>query len=202
LEVWLVIGFLGRLLCIWCFHLEAMKLRDAVIALLRSRRFWVWELAGIVIYAIPVVVRYATGMVEIPFLNFPGFWIAHVIPGNLLEKILVNAFFPGGAGAVAGEVFANNYTDEVVTRKRKYWARLSGALGQTAIWSAFQLWGYFLLIPGPSGAKGSNLFESVFVFPINFVLAALSIFTPDVVSFVKRGIVKIRRKISRRKIDL
>jgi hypothetical protein len=175
-----------------------MKLRDAVVATLRSRRFWVWELAGAVIYAIPVVIRYATGVVEIPFLNFPGFWIWHLIPGNMLEKVLVNAFFPGGAGGIAGEVFANNYRNEVVTGRRKYLARLEGALGQTIVWSMFQFWGYLLLIPGPSASEGSNLFESVFVFPINFVLAALSIFTPDVVELVKRGITRVRRKVSRR----
>jgi hypothetical protein len=50
------------------------------------------------------------------------------------------------------------------------------------------------MIAGPHGS--GNLFESVFVFPINFVLAALSIFTPDVVNFIKQGIMKIRRKIS------
>jgi hypothetical protein len=33
------------------------------------------------------------------------------------------------------------------------------------------------------------------VFPINFALAALSIFTPDVVGFVKRGIGRLRQKV-------
>jgi len=173
-----------------------MKLSKAIIATLRSRRFWVWELGGAVIYAIPVAMRYLTGDVVIPILNFPGFWIGHLIPGNLLEKVLVNAFFPGGAGGVAGEVFASNRRGTAVAGRRKYWARLGGALGQTAVWSAFQFLGYFLRIPGPNRTEGSNLFESVFVFPINFVLAALSIFTPDVVNFVKQGIKKIRRKTS------
>ena len=189
-------GFLGRLLRLGCFSLEAMKLSKAIIATLRSRRFWVWELGGAVIYAIPVAMRYLTGDVVIPILNFPGFWIGHLIPGNLLEKVLVNAFFPGGAGGVAGEVFASNRRGTAVAGRRKYWARLGGALGQTAVWSAFQFLGYFLLILGPNRTEGSNLFESVFVFPINFVLAALSIFTPDVVNFVKQGIKKIRRKTS------
>ena len=81
-----------------------MKLHKAVVATLRSKRFWLWELGGAVIYGIPVAIRFATKSVEIPFLNFPGFWIDHYIPGNMLEKILVNAFFPGGAGSVAAEV--------------------------------------------------------------------------------------------------
>jgi hypothetical protein len=177
-----------------------MSFRTALARTLRSKRFWTWELGGAVIYVIPATIRYVTGEVVIPFLNFPGVWIAHLIPGNLLEKVLVNAFFPGGAGGVAGEVFLSNYRGAAVAGRVKYLARLGGALGQTAVWSAFQFWGYYLLIGGPGGS--GNLFESVFVFPINFVLAALSIFTPDVVSFIKRGIRRIRRKpgVSREKL--
>ena len=100
-----------------------MKLHRAVIATLRSRRFWLWEVAGAIIYGIPVVIRFVTKNVEIPLLNFPGFWIDYYIPGNLLEKILVNAFFPGGAGGVAGEIVANNYKEERVKRKNKYAVR-------------------------------------------------------------------------------
>src|SRR3990170_7821085 len=173
-----------------------MKLGEAFARTLRSRRFWAWELGGAVIYAIPVAIRYITGKVVIPFLNFPGFWIGHVIPGNLLEKVIVNAFFPGGAGGVAGEVFASSRKGEVVAGRAKYLARCGGALGQTAVWSAFQFLGYFLLIPGPHG--GGNLFESVFVFPINFVLASLSIFTPDVVYFAKSRMENVLKKFSKR----
>ena len=175
-----------------------MKLGEAFARTLRRRRFWVWQISGAVIYAIPVVIRYATGDVVIPILNFPGFWIGMVIPGNLLEKVLVNAFFPGGAGGVAGEVFASIRKGEVVTGRTKYLARLGGALGQTAVWSLFQFFGYFLLISGPSGESGTNLFESVFVFPINFVLASLSIFTPDVVYFAKSKMKKALKKLSKK----
>ena len=158
---------------------------------LRSRRFWLWEIGGAIIYAIPVAIRYATGEVAIPILNFPGYWIGHLIPGNLLEKILINAFFPGGAGGIAGEVFVSNYKKTAAKRETKYLARLGGALAQTAIWSTFQFLGYLLWISGPGG--GWNLFESVFVFPINFVLASLSIFTPDVLAIGKRAIKKLQR---------
>jgi hypothetical protein len=169
-----------------------MKLREAAVATLRSRRFWWWELGGVVIYGIPVAIRFATGDVVIPFLNFPGFWIGHLIPGNFLEKVLVNAFFPGGAGGVAGEVFAGNFKGEAVKGKAKYVYRLGGALLQTAVWSAFQFFGYSLSLIGP---YGSNIFESIFVFPINFVLAAFSVFTPDVVGFLKS---KIKLKAAKR----
>ena len=172
-----------------------MRSADAFVATLRSRRFWVWELGGAFIYALPVLVRYATGSNEIPILNFPGFWIEHLIPGNMLEKVLVNAFFPGGAGAVAGTIFAGYYRAGVVAGKKLYIARLGGALGQTGLWSLFQLLGYSLMISGPGG--GWNLFESVFVYPINFVLATLSIFTPDVVGYLGRGINRIRRRNSK-----
>jgi len=160
-----------------------MQLRKAVVATLRSKRFWWWELGGAVIYGIPAAIRFATGSMHLPILSlFEISWIDHYIPGNLVEKILVNAFFPGGAGGVAGEIFASNLKGEAVKGKTKYLHRLGGALLQTAVWSAFQYFGYSLWLIGP---YGSNIFESVFVFPINFVLAAFSIFTPDVVGFLK-----------------
>ena len=172
-----------------------MKLGEAFAKTLRSRRFWIWQISGAVIYAIPVMIRYATGDVVIPLLNYPGVWIGMVIPGNLLEKVLVNAFFPGGAGGVAGEIVVSNRRGGDPLRGRtKYLARLGGALGQTAAWSLFQFLGYFLMIIGPGGSSDSNLFESVFVFPINFVLASLSIFTPDVVYFVKSRLQKLFRR--------
>jgi hypothetical protein len=172
-------------------HDGIMNLLGAIRCMLKSRGFWKWQIAGAIIYAIPAAVRYATGVMALPILNWPGFWVGMFIPGNLLEKILVNAFFPGGAGGVAGEVFASNYQGKAVSGKAKYLSRLGGALGETAAWSAIQFFGYYLLISGPAGS--GNLFESVFVFPINFVLAALSIFTPDVVNLANRGIKKIRR---------
>ena len=168
-----------------------MKLLEAVSATLRSKRFWWWEIGGAIIYGIPVTIRFVTGEVVIPFLNFPGFWIGHLIPGNFLEKVLVNAFFPGGAGGVAGELFANNIKSTRIKGKTKYLYRLRGALLQTALWSAFQFFGYSLLLIGP---YGSNIFESIFVFPINFVLAAFSIFTPDVIDFLKSTAVFLKSK--------
>lgn len=167
-----------------------MKLADAFVAMLRSRRFWTWQLFGAFVYMIPVLIRYGTGSNDIPILNFPGIWVDHFIPGNLLEKALVNAFFPGGAGAIAGEVFLTYRREETLLGRTKYLARLGGALTQTALWSLFQYWGYSLMISGPGG--GWNLFEHPVVFPINFVLASLSIFTPTVVYFIGRGIVRTR----------
>jgi hypothetical protein len=177
-----------------------MKFPKAVAATLRSKRFWRWEIGGAVIYGIPVAIRFVTKSVEIPILNFPGFWIDHYIPGNMLEKILVNAFFPGGAGGVAGELLASNYRGTAVQGKVKYLYRLGGALLQTAAWSAVQYWGYSLNIIGPWGAGGGwgNIFEHWLVFPFNFTLAAFSIFTPDVAYFVKFCLVKLYHKLSRR----
>ena len=173
-----------------------MKLDSAAVATLRSKRFWIWQLWGIIIYGIPVAIRFATGSVEIPFLNFPGFWIGHYIPGNILEKILVNSFFPGGAGGVAGELFVSNYKEKAVGGKSKYLSRLGGALLQTGLWSAFQLWGFSLMILGPwsIGGEWGNIFEHYLVFPFNFTLAAFSIFTPDIVSLVKSTISKAYHK--------
>jgi hypothetical protein len=178
-----------------------MKLKRAIGATLRSKRFWVWQLGGIIIYGIPVAIRFATRSVQLPILSLletPA--IDHYIPNNLVEKILVNAFFPGGAGAVAGEVFVDNCTSDTIKRKTAYLSRLGGALLQTAVWSAFQYWGFSLRILGPwsIGGDWGNIFEHWSVFPLNFVLAAFSIFTPDIVSFLKSTVSSTRRKLSRK----
>jgi hypothetical protein len=167
-----------------------MSLLKAVVGTLKNKRFWLWQLSGAIIYIIPVTIRFFTGNVIIPILNFPGFWIGHFIPGNFLEKLLINAFFPGGAGAVTGEVFVSIYKNKSITGKIKYRARLGGALLQTVFWTFFQYWGYSLLIIGPwsSGTTGGNIFEHAVVFPINFVLASISIFTPDILNFIKNKI--------------
>jgi hypothetical protein len=164
-----------------------MSLCSAAKATLKNRRFWLWQIAGVIIYAIPVAIRFSTGSVVIPILNFPGFWIGHFIPGNMLEKVLVNAFFPGGAGGIAGEVFYGYYKGKAESWKTVHRRRLAGAMVWTAAWSTFQFFGYFLSIMGP---YGSNIFEYAGVFPINFVIAALSIFTPDVVNLLKSALGK------------
>ena len=170
-----------------------MSLRSAITATLRSQRFWLWQIFGAFLYAIPVAIRFATGSVVIPILNFPGFWIGHFIPGNFLEKLLINAFFPGGAGGIAGEVLVSNYKNEAVQGKTKYLSRLGGAMLQTTAWSAFQYWGFSFFIIGP---YGGNIFEHAVVFPINFTLAAFSIFTPNVVDFTKSKLKIAYRRLS------
>lgn len=169
-----------------------MSMIKAIVRTVKNRRFWLWQISGAVIYCIPVAIRFLTGNVSIPILNFPGFWIGHFIPGNFLEKFIVNAFFPGGAGGVAGEIFVSNIREEVIEGKIKYQARLGGALLQTVFWTFFQYWGYSLLILGPwrSTTTGGNIFEHAVVFPINFVLASISIFTPDIINYVKNKIFK------------
>jgi hypothetical protein len=171
--------------------LEAMYL-NAVAMMLRSRRFWVWQLAGIAIYAMPAVVRFATGSVYLPVLGlFKIPWIGHFIPGNLVEKILVNAFFPGAAGAVAGELLYVNIHGLTFSRRQKYFARLGGALLWTAAWSLFQFWGNIQNLTGP---WGGNIFEYPMIYPLNFLLASLSIFTPSIVVFAKTKIINVFSK--------
>ena len=82
----------------------------AISSTLRSRRFWVWQIGGAVIYAIPAAIRLATGSIHLPILSmFMVPWVTPYVPGNIVEKVLVNAFFPGGAGAVAGEILYSNF---------------------------------------------------------------------------------------------
>ena len=169
-----------------------MSFRGAIVRTLSSKRFWVWQVCGAVLYSIPVAIRFAIRSSYIPVLSLPGFWVDHYIPGNLVEKFLVNAFFPGGAGAVAGEIFASNYGSEVAKGKTLYLARLGGALVQTTLWTTFQFWGYSQWI---IGSFGGNLFEIPYVYPFNFSLACLSIFTPDIVSFARTKLTKAWRKL-------
>jgi hypothetical protein len=159
----------------------------------RSRRFWIWQLGGAVIYAVPAAIRLATGNVFLPLLSLVETpWIGHYIPGNLVEKILVNAFFPGAAGAVAGEILYINVHGQTFGRRNKYLIRLSGALLQTAAWSLFQFWGNMQNI---AGSWGGNLFEYPMVYPLNFLLASFSIFTPDIVGFVKTKMANVFRRL-------
>jgi hypothetical protein len=150
---------------------------------LRSRRFWTWQLLGIVIYLIPVTIRLSTGNVVLPVLGLLQTpWIDHAVPANLVEKILVNAFFPGAAGAIAGEIyFTTKNAGRAISRRRKYGYRLAGALFYITLFSIFQLFGYLANI---TASYGSNLFEYPGVYPLNFLLASLSIFTPTLVDYV------------------
>jgi hypothetical protein len=159
-----------------------MYLRAAANTL-RSRRFWIWQLGSVFIYAIPATIRIATGNIHLPILSmFMVPWVTPYVPGNIVEKVLVNAFFPGGAGAVAGEIFYSNLNGQVSSRMQKFSARLGGALLWTTVWSLFQLWGY---LQNVTGSYGGNLFESPLVFPLNFLLASLSIFTPSIVGIIR-----------------
>jgi len=168
-----------------------MSFKFAFISTLKEKRFWIWAIVGIIIYLIPVVIRYATGSIIIPFLNWPGYWIDHFIPGNLSEKIIVNMFFPGATGAVTGEIFIQYYRKQNLTLKAKYLSRFAGAMLFVSAWSLFQLIGYQFEIY-MSFSPGSNLFESYFVYPLNYVIAACSILTPTIVGALKNLIQKMR----------
>jgi hypothetical protein len=160
----------------------------AISATLKSKRFWVWQLVGVLIYATPASIRLATGSIHLPILSmFMPWWVTPFVPGNIVEKILVNAFFPGAAGAIAGEILYSNLQGATLSRKQKYLSRLGGALFYVAAWSLFQFVGY---IQNINGSYGDNLFESPYVFPLNFLLASMSIFTPTVLGFLKNKIFK------------
>jgi len=173
---------------------------NAIAETIRSRRFWVWQLGGIVIYGLPAAIRLSTGSDYLPVLGlFEVPWIGHFIPGNIVEKILVNAFFPGAAGAVAGEIFYAKTHGDKLSKRQKYLARLGGALLWTAAWSLFQFWGNMQNIAGP---WGGNIFEYPMVYPINFVLASFSIFTPTIVGFLKTKIISGYHRLKVRQVNL
>ena len=174
-----------------------MKALTALKCTLRNKRFWTWEICGATIYAIPAAIRLATGSVYLPILGLLEIpWIDHYVPGNLVEKILVSAFFPGGAGGVAGEVYFSYYLETNLIGRRKYYARFAGAMLQTAAWSTFQFWGNLQNI---MGSYGGNIFEYPMVYPLNFLLAAFSIFTPDVLRLVRTAVGRMRLSIAKKK---
>jgi hypothetical protein len=169
----------------------------AIAKTVKSRRFWVWQLTCVLIYSVPATIRLATGNVHLPILSmFMVPWVTPYVPGNIVEKVLVNAFFPGGAGAAAGEILYTNANGKAFSNRQKYFTRLCGALLWSTGWSLFQLWGYMQNIVG---SYGGNLFESPLVFPLNFLLASLSIFTPDVVSLIKPDIINAFHRLCREK---
>src|SRR4030042_1881282 len=81
--------------------------------------------------------------------------------------------------------------DSAFNRRRKYGYRLAGAMVWVTAWSLFQLFGYMANI---IGSYGGNLFEYPGVYPLNYLLGALSIFTPDIVGFIRRKVVGLRKK--------
>ena len=155
----------------------------AITNLLRSRRFWIWQLGSAFIYSIPATIRITTGNIHLPILSmFMVPWVTPYVPGNIVEKVFVNAFFPGGAGAIAGEILYSKMQSENLSGRQKYLARLGGAWLWTGGWSLFQFWGY---LQNVTGSYGGNLFESPLVFPLNFLIASLSIFTPTIVGLFR-----------------
>ena len=167
---------------------------EAFRKMLGSRRFWTWAIAGAIIYSIPAVIRIVTGNVKLPGLSLLATpWIGMYVPANLVEKILVNAFFPGAVGAIGGEIFFSNASPAPVNRRQKYLFRLSGALLAVTVWSLIQLSGGLL---GAHGSWGGNLFEYPQVFPLNFLLASLSIFTPTVIYFLKDRLTARRQRFT------
>ena len=166
---------------------------EAFETMLRSRRFWVWAICGAFIYAIPATIRIVTGNVILPVLSLAATpWVGMYIPGNLIEKILVNAFFPGAAGAVGGEIFFSSARNKALVGRETYGARLVGALVAVTIWSLIQLSGGILDI---AGSWGGNLFEYPSVFPLNYLLASLSIFTPTILGFLKIELTRAYRQL-------
>ena len=65
---------------------------------------------------------------------------------------------------------------EPKSKRRLYGTRLAGALFYVTLFSIFQLFGYLI---NYTASYGSNLFEYPGVYPLNFLLASLSIFHTD-----------------------
>jgi len=173
-----------------------MKIAEAFYEAIKNRRVLKWEIGSAALYALPAIARFVTRNPTIPILNAPYYSLSPFIPSNLVEKFLVNSFFPGGAGGVVGETLISKYKNESLKGRSKYLARMFGAYLQYSIWTAFQYAGYLTKTIGP---HGENVFEGPEVYPFNLLLATLSIFTPDVIDYgmskMKPFIKKVRSRV-------
>jgi hypothetical protein len=62
---------------------------NAITNLFKSKRFWVWQIGGAIIYALPVLIRVATGNVLLPGLSLRSF---QEEPEQLQEKSYTRTF--------------------------------------------------------------------------------------------------------------
>ena len=157
----------------------------------KDKRVWKWEVFGLGIYATPAAIRFLTKNPVIPILNAPYTSPYPFIPPNLVEKLTINMLFPGGAGAVAGETFFKNYYGKL-NSKLKYMGRIVGALSQYMVWSTIQYFGYHANIIGP---HGENIFEGPNILPFNLLIALLSVFILDLISYTTLALKKVKRKL-------
>lgn len=155
-----------------------MKALKTAYETLKSKRFWKWEVGSAAIYGIPVAIRFITKNPVIPILNAPDPYTCNV---NILEKLMVNAFFPGGSGGVAGEIFAGNYSGHELKGRKKYLARLGGSMLQTTLWTALVQYP----LTGVMGPHGAKLGEGPELYLLNYLLAAGSVVTPDVLNYIE-----------------
>jgi len=175
---------------------EKIRVLNAVSETVKSKRIWAWELCSAAIYGAPALVRFTTRSPDIPILNEPGYSIAGS-PPNLIEHLITNPFFPGGAGAMVGETFFRNYTCRKLTGKAKYLSRLGGALIQYGVWTGIQYLGYLQERIGP---HGENIFDPPEKIPYTLGIAVLSIFTPDAVSYARKGMQAINRRFGNKEL--
>ncbi|MBI4010450.1 MAG: hypothetical protein HY361_04685 [Candidatus Aenigmarchaeota archaeon] len=168
-----------------------MRVLNAISEAVKSKRIWAWELGSFVLHVAPALVRFATKNPVIPILNEPGYSIAGS-PPNLVEHLITNPFFPGGAGAVVGETLVSNYTGRKLAGKSKYLARLGGALLQYGVWTGIQYLGY---LQDKIGPHGENIFDPPEKIPYTLGLTVLSVFTPDVVDYANKGIQSLYRRV-------
>jgi hypothetical protein len=124
---------------------------------LSSRRFWIWQLGGAAIYAIPVTIRLVTGNVVLPVLGLlENPWIDHFVPANMAEKILVNASFRVRLGRLGRNLFTYKNGESAIS-KRVSTVTLGRAMFYATLWSLFQLLGY---LANKTASYGSNLLST------------------------------------------
>lgn len=140
-----------------------------------------WLVGGVSVYAAPALFRAVTKITEI----FPHFYeLPWYLPPNIIEKGIVNSFFPGAtASVVIGDTkwkpyrsFIKSLSKKIGLEKyEKFVGRFTGAAIGTTLWTAFQAAGYVQDYLWP---HGGNAFEDPSVYPFNIAIGLASTLVP------------------------
>lgn len=104
----------------------------------QSRRLFKWEVVGAAAYAIPIAIRSITKQAYIGLPTIESYNVFGMLtPTNLVEKAIINSLYPGGAGAVAGEILIPKILRRELGSMGLHLTRMVGAglqtLGHTLI---------------------------------------------------------------------
>ena len=151
-------------------------------------------MCGAVIYAVPAAIRIATGSVILPVLSFVRRrGLACSFLGTWLRRFWLTLFSQVVRVLLLVKSFFQVPNLKSLWDEKCMLPDCMGLCSAVAVSSLIQLSGGIL---GIAGSWGGNLFEYPSVFPLNFLLASLSIFTPTILSFFKNKIAGLYHRLN------